>query len=322
MEDLLPVQRNGKWGYIRPDGELVVPIRHSYCAPFSEGLGWICIGKKTLFINSNAHVIFEGTYPEYGLFQDGMCSFRTKRGYEGFINRAGEVVIQPIYRDASGFSGGLACVARKGKYGFINQQGEEVIPLEFENCFNFLPHGEFTVYKLNAKWGFLDRSGKRVTEPRFDYALPAEYGASLVKESSKWYVVNLSQEGICVVSQDSFEMGDRFNEGLAAVQNDDLWGYVNTKGEMVIPFQFTDAQRFYEGLAAVYVGGYVGDEGPTGGGYGYINPSGELVIAPQFDFGEDFNHGIACVFQGDYANFEHKTGYINTKGEYIWEPTK
>ena len=47
-----------------------------------------------------------------------------------------------------------------------------------------------------------------------------------------------------------------------------------------------------------------------------------MVIDPQFDFANEFHDGIACVYMGDYANMEHKEGYINTNGDYIWKPTK
>ena len=43
-----------------------------------------------------------------------------------------------------------------------------------------------------------------------------------------------------------------FSEGLVAVQNvDGLWGFINKKGEEVIPCQFKAADDFSEGLAGV-----------------------------------------------------------------------
>ena len=42
-----------------------------------------------------------------------------------------------------------------------------------------------------------------------------------------------------------------FSEGLAAVKTDGLWGYIDTKGNTVIPEQFDIAFSFSEGLALV-----------------------------------------------------------------------
>ena len=51
-----------------------------------------------------------------------------------------------------------------------------------------------------------------------------------------------------------------FAEGLAAVQVDEKWGYVDKTGELIIPPQFEMVWNFSEGLARVKVGrkwGYI-----------------------------------------------------------------
>ena len=43
-----------------------------------------------------------------------------------------------------------------------------------------------------------------------------------------------------------------YKEGVAAVQNEDgLWGYINEKGELVIPCSFSEATSFENGFAYV-----------------------------------------------------------------------
>ena len=46
-----------------------------------------------------------------------------------------------------------------------------------------------------------------------------------------------------------------FSEGLAAVKNNGLWGYINTDGEYVVQPQYSEATSFTGGCAAVYGGG-------------------------------------------------------------------
>jgi hypothetical protein len=49
-----------------------------------------------------------------------------------------------------------------------------------------------------------------------------------------------------------FDAGKEFNEGLAAVCLNGKWGYINHKSEIVIDFQFGDANSFENGFAKVF----------------------------------------------------------------------
>lgn len=68
-----------------------------------------------------------------------------------------------------------------------------------------------------------------------------------------------------------------FHEGLAKVQN---WkyGFINIKGEVVVPLEWDNSEYFSEGLAVVEK-----DEK-----YGYINKAGELVIPLVWNFAFPF----------------------------------
>ena len=48
-----------------------------------------------------------------------------------------------------------------------------------------------------------------------------------------------------------YEAAEPFSEGLAAVKRDGKWGYIDTAGELVIPFRFERAYDFSEGCAVV-----------------------------------------------------------------------
>ena len=91
-----------------------------------------------------------------------------------------------------------------------------------------------------------------------------------------------------------------FADGLAPVEINGHWGYVNREGNFVIPPQFDEAYRFSEGLAPVKQGKY----------YGYINKSGEFLIPPQFNDAYWFTDSMARVQKNK------KWGYINPEGEF------
>jgi hypothetical protein len=79
------------------------------------------------------------------------------------------------------------------------------------------------------------------------------------------------------------------------VGNELKWGYINTKGEEVIPLRFDYVWPFSNGLALVFVDGKGG----------YINEKGEIVIAPRFGDARSFDaNGLAAVLVNG------KWGYI------------
>jgi len=77
-------------------------------------------------------------------------------------------------------------------------------------------------------------------------------------------------------------------------------GFINQKGEVVIPPLFRSAGDFSEGLAAVRIKGY----------YGYIDQKGVVAIPPQFDFATAFTDGYAIVFRGEKPQYIDKTGKV------------
>lgn len=107
-------------------------------------------------------------------------------------------------------------------------------------------------------------------------------------------------------SQDGYKSLYRFKK-------DNLYGFVNSKGKVVVEPQFFSTGVFSEGLCAV-----VKRENKESK-LGYIDHNGELVIDLQFQQylyeGSDFSEGMAVV------RLNNKSGYINRQGEIIFEPT-
>ena len=123
------------------------------------------------------------------------------------------------------------------------------------------------------KWGLLDATGKEITEFKFD-----------------------------LISY--------FNEGLAKVSIEGKSGFINNKGEEVIPIKYENADFdmsvvrgsntgfFKEGLAKVKINGK----------WGFINQNGEIVIPIIYDKVDAFREGMTRVTK------DGKQGYINTQG--------
>ncbi len=92
------------------------------------------------------------------------------------------------------------------------------------------------------------------------------------------------------------------------------FGYIDEKGQVVVPAKFDKAQDFSEGLAAVAfnAGKKSKHEFERPRHWGYIDKNGKIVITPQFRFARRFSEGLAAV-----RNLQYKWGYIDPSGKII-----
>lgn len=96
------------------------------------------------------------------------------------------------------------------------------------------------------KWGYLDPSGQKVIDYKFDEALA-------------------------------------FVDGRAKVRKGDKWGYINTLGEEVIKVQFTEMGVWKDGECKVAVGGKNEEGVLKNAKYGFINQRGEYLLKPEYE---------------------------------------
>nr|WP_321408093.1 WG repeat-containing protein [uncultured Carboxylicivirga sp.] len=114
------------------------------------------------------------------------------------------------------------------------------------------------------------------------------------------------------VKCEPFTFASKFSEGLALVERDLKFGYVDSTGTIVIDYQFYDAGPFTEGIA------YASKNGK----YGYINKSGQFIIKPQFDLAYPFKQELGVVKQMNpdttiYGSSKMIYTYINKEGKLI-----
>lgn len=95
-----------------------------------------------------------------------------------------------------------------------------------------------------------------------------------------------------------------FSEGFAKVELNGKWGFINQKGEEIIPLKYDNVEHFSEGFAIVKLNGK----------YGFINKEGKKIIPIKYDYIHRFSEGFAKV------KLNGKWGFINTKGKEIVPP--
>jgi murein DD-endopeptidase MepM/ murein hydrolase activator NlpD len=109
-----------------------------------------------------------------------------------------------------------------------------------------------------------------------------------------------------LVIQPQFSYAENFYEGLAAVALSDKWGYIDCSGRFVIEPRFeAGPYSFSEGLAAVTVQGKSG----------YIDKTGKMIIPPQFDDASEFHEGLAAIVVGQMD--KARVGYVDKTGKLV-----
>lgn len=218
------------------------------------------------------------------------------------------------------FSSGLARFEDKGKYGYIDKKGFIVIEPKFDFAFDF--RDDYARVIVDGKFGFIDKKGEYLIEPKFDI--------------NKYYVHDLI-------------------EGFAKINNKELeLSYINSKGEIILDFEYTNAP-FSSSIGNNRL--IVAKKNNNGQiKYGVVDDKGKIIIPIKYNkirmlrdvetkeyFNEylvvsDGDKGLVMDRDGNilldnvkyhYFNFHNglalvkknnKFGYINTKFEYVIEP--
>ena len=311
-EGLAPVKdiKNEKWGFIDTEGRLAIPHKYDSVGHFSEGLAAIEKDGKQGFINSKDEWLIELESPYYWrgetYFSDGLARIRGPSHSLGFINKKGEVVIEPQEYFIRNFHEGLAAIKKDDKLGFVNTKGEMVI----EPKFDWKETAEFSEGLAsirrddeNGDWeyGFINKKGDWKIEPEYSYAGDFSDGWARVKKDGKYGFIN--QENEWVIEPQYYWVSD-FSEGLARFKKyryDDT-GFINKQNEVVIEAKFDgDVDNFSGGLAGAeklkytkMLSGLFGRKVKSRK-WGFINTRGEWVVRPRYEMVSDFSGGAAFV---------------------------
>ena len=325
QEPFFPMKQDGKYGYMKQTGEVVIQPAFDSAFPFQEGMAKVRVGELWGFIDSQGQLLVKPKYLRVADFSDGLAAVVMLDDYlgpgsgpgvglrgairVGFIGKTGKYVIEPKYLGdvySNSFADGRASVRVRStnRYGYLDEHGEFAIEPVFSRADKF-SDGLALVWR-DGKPAYIDASGKVVIEvDRFIAFRPFSEGlagvlAEVMKDGKtvrRWGYIN--RKGELVVSPRYKSVG-KFSEGLAVVKtgfNDPRyvpegeeyepakWGYIDKHGKVVIELQYSKALAFSEGLALVRKDGL----------YGYINLEGKMVIQPQFEHASGFQGGLARI---------------------------
>ena len=293
---------------------------------FHEGRAWFCKNEKFGFVDKMGNMIVPAKYDDVADFKEGRA-WVANRGEDdqyrcGYIDLEGKEVIPIKYKVSSvegankiSFSEGLAAVPMRTDnydspiYGYIDKMGNEVIPAKFSIAGDF-KNGIASV-DLDK---YIDKTGKLLSYND----LRTHDEIVIFSQDEKMGLKHLNGK---IVVPCKYDIVQNFSEGMAAVCEETLWGYVDSLGNNIIPCLYRsvnyydngvmddwgeygspdEANDFHEGLVMVMRNRMAG----------FLNKQGKTVIPFVYKRAKDFSEGFAAV------KTTQKWGFVDKEGNNV-----
>ncbi len=308
------VQADKLWGFIDESGNELVSPQFDEDSDFRDGYACVVINKKhgaidtkgsyvlqpiyekrlrlindTLAFEGRPYKVFDVKKKEYAevpyIIEDYFFEDRAKikkDGKFGFIDKQLNIVIQPIYDDASNFRSDVSFVKKDGKYGAIDSSGKGIIDATYESLSWFI-EGKYFLFTKDKMQGAIDFQENIFIEPIYNDLMN--------------------------------------NAGTLYAQKTDDYGFINSKGVFVSRRKYPNFHigypGFKEGYCVVNVGGIFSrdpDLAAFGGKWGVIDENGIMIIKPTYYKLYNSSNGLFRFSMSDPSN---KTMYIDKKGQKV-----
>jgi len=270
-----------------------------------------------------------GTYIVDAPRHKSMSTKKERQDKMGILDNTGKFIV-PFgkYVSIDRYKNGLAKVstgARKGDdseesdvTAYIDASGKLVF--KWAGMKNGWIDGDGSEGMFQINWegsqnheGFIDVKGNIILKDRnYEFVNDFNNGRAIVNDHGRNYFI-IDKKGQ-LIGRDSFErvLGERFNDNIAFVEKDGLWGAVDTNGNYLITPKFSGIAEnslykdhfFFTGLP----------DSNDNVLYGVSDMKGNILIPARFT-GFDrsgFQHGLLKVIENN------RFGLVDRKGNYVW----
>jgi hypothetical protein len=296
-EGLAAVKIGDKWGYVGIDGRMVIDAIFDIAESFSEGLAVARKNYRDVVIDMNGKLVFgfdeivvepvpgqdekPGRISTYSSYQCGLLLV----GYEyhsqyalavmyGYIDKSGKMAIRIQYKNAHSFNRDLAVVELSSEEN--RDIVQEVIIDKTGNMVARLPKGLSSIrgddelmgmYRGKKNIGFVDMAGRIAIDLESDFAGSFSEGLAAINQDNRWFYIDRTGKEVITLDIPNNGYADQFSEGLAVIENGSKNGFIDKTGKTIVSPRMDSIGRFINGLAVFK------NEGVTG----YINREGKIV---------------------------------------------
>ena len=247
-------------------------------------------------------------------FSDGYAAIK-QNGKWGFIDKLGNIVIEPQYNDVGNFIDGLSFACIGDNYsnqncGYIDKDGKTVIDFKYKDAYDF--EFGYAIVKNDSSYSVIDKNGKEIFTTRY---ITTPISENLFVTNGT-FGGNNTVDGFDIITLDGKVIADavddvgKVSDGLIKIKekrdNNAKYGYIDEQGNVVIDYIYDNAGDFSEGLAPVIKNNKLS----------YINTSGDYILKDV--------EGAAVVYRS-YSNGlvgilnNGKYSFYDTNGKLVFE---
>lgn len=298
------------WGYINNKGVVVITPMFDNAEGFSCGYARVLMGDDVMFIDKNGKFQAASSFDQVSPFYYGYSTFVLDGKY-GLMGKDFSMSIQPYFDGLSIMGDNGLVVAQRtndSKLEYVNAKGETKIAAMYNQADDF--KDGLAIIRLNDKYGAIDKSGSYLLQPVYRDGL-WNMGKGLVGYCNDKGSCGIMDKGANIIVAAMYDGLGVVSDDMIRFLKDDKYGYLDAKGNMVLPAMFTTATAFSEGYAWV-------KQSETGR-YMNIDKKGQVLAY----LGDDeapvngFHNGLALVMTNDGYKYVDYAGAVI----YSWSMT-
>ncbi len=138
---------------------------------------------------------------------------------------------------------GVATTKTQGKMGLIDANGNEIIPPIYDFVEDFVE--DVARVRTKDKVGFINKQGVEIVPLKYRYVDKFVNGLAKARLiDGETFFINIKGEHVC-------DILGAYHEGIARIKLGKNIGYVDMKGVVIIPTQYSYGTHFQKGVADV-----------------------------------------------------------------------
>lgn len=340
-DNVLKVQKDGKWGVINYDGKVLLNTEYDSIESVQGIKNALLIEKEGKYgvADNEGKIILDPIYTGVtNLGKDNRSGYIVKNdeGLYGIVDASKNVILENKYEEIEKVYGNdLYVVSQNGKQKIVNKDGQDVLTEGFDQITNILKTKDSgVIYTSNGKYGIMTLTGEIKIEAQYDNLVEAKANVFIATKDNKRGIIDIDNQeklpfdyntityneiGDIYVAEDenynSQVMNNQFEvkqTGILIEINTDSGYFVLRQNDEYKYYNFKFEEKNKKDILTNHTL-YLDKKDNQ---YGYVDKDGNVVIEYMYDDATEQNeYGFAAVKK------DGKWGAINNKGEVIQEPT-
>lgn len=198
-------------------------------------------------MDADEKIITPALYTRISNYNFGIAIVTNPEGKYAAIDTNG-TLIYPFKYDYLTYEpdGSQYIFEENSKYGLI-KDNKIIIPAEYDNLHFF--HLDYAICVKDNKYGLIDINNKIVVPTNYDNITDYRADVFIVEKNQKYSLYDI--KNLKMIASGYQYISLPIQDELILVQKDDKFGYMDKKGKIVIPIQYSYASNFYDGIATL-----------------------------------------------------------------------